>query len=50
MPQRPLVLIHGYSDIAKGFAKWRRIIESWANLPEHPHRQVREPDRRGHPE
>lgn len=29
MPQRPLVLVHGYSDTAIGFAKWREILGDW---------------------
>lgn len=29
MPNRPIVLIHGYSDTAKGFEKWRKIISGW---------------------
>jgi hypothetical protein len=29
MAQRPIVLIHGYSDTSKGFKKWRKILESW---------------------
>lgn len=27
MAERPLVLVHGYSDTAKGFDEWHRIIE-----------------------
>lgn len=26
MPQRPLVLVHGYSDTAKGFQKWVELL------------------------
>jgi hypothetical protein len=29
MADRPLVLIHGYSDTAAGFSAWRGIIEGW---------------------
>ena len=29
MSNRPIVLIHGYSDTEKGFAAWRKIISDW---------------------
>lgn len=29
MPDRPLVLVHGYSDTAVGFDAWRAVLEGW---------------------
>lgn len=29
MSKRPIVLIHGYSDTAKGFEQWRKVIGDW---------------------
>lgn len=29
MSKRPIVLIHGYSDTAKGFEAWRKILGDW---------------------
>lgn len=29
MSNRPIVLVHGYSDTAQGFDEWRKIISSW---------------------
>lgn len=29
MSNRPIVLIHGYSDTARGFDEWRKIISGW---------------------
>ena len=29
MPDRPIVLIHGYSDTSHGFEQWRSTIEDW---------------------
>ena len=33
MSPRPVVLIHGYSDTAKGFAKWREILRQSTAQP-----------------
>jgi len=29
MSNRPIVLVHGYSDTAHGFDEWRKIISGW---------------------
>lgn len=29
MSNRPIVLVHGYSDTAKGFEEWKKIIQGW---------------------
>jgi len=29
MADRPLVLVHGYSDTYRGFEEWRQILEAW---------------------
>jgi hypothetical protein len=34
---RPLVLVHGYSDSAEGFERWRKIIHGWGRPTESVH-------------
>lgn len=34
---RPLVLVHGYSDSAEGFERWRKILNAWGRPTESVH-------------